>query len=310
MLRSGTRLDFRAFLAGVLAVVLWGTSFIATKILLLDLTPATIVVVRFGMGLIVLISALGLRKGFTRVRREEIPFLAMLGFIGIAFHQWLQANGLKTATATVTAWIIATIPVFVALLSLVMLGEKVGKQRLGGIVLAAVGTVTVVSGGNLQALTEGRVGTVGDILIIISAINWALFTVLSKRVLGIRGSSYPQPFSEGRDPIDLIFIVMMFGWIFCLPWAVLDGGWRDLMVLDIQGFGALIFLGFACSGLAYLFWYYALNSLAATQTGVFHYIQPLVTTVLAGPMLGEATTSATMLGGAMILLGVWWVNRG
>jgi drug/metabolite transporter (DMT)-like permease len=170
--------------------------------------------------------------------------------------------------------------------------------------------VTVVSGGNLQALTEGRVGTVGDILIIISAINWALFTVLSKRVLGIRGSNRPQPLSEGRNPIDLIFIVMVFGWAFCLPWAVLDGGWRDLMVLDIQGFTALLFLGFACSGLAYLFWYYALNSLAATQMGVFHYIQPLVTTVLAGPMLGEATTSATVLGGVMILLGVWWVNRG
>jgi drug/metabolite transporter (DMT)-like permease len=309
MLPFDTRLDYRAFLAGILAVILWGASFIATKVLLRDLTPATIVVVRFGMGLVVLLIAIGLRRDFHPVQREELPFLAMLGFIGITFHQWLQANGLKTATATITAWIIATIPVFVALLSRMIIGEKISKQRLGGIVLAAGGTVTVVSGGNLRALTEGKVGTVGDVLIIISAINWALFTVLSKRVLGIRGSNRSQAHIEDRNPIDVIFIVMVFGWAFCLPWAVFDGGWRDLVVLESQGIAALLFLGFACSGLAYLFWYYALNSLAATQTGVFHYIQPLVTTVLAVPMLGEATTSAIMLGGAMILIGVWWVNR-
>jgi drug/metabolite transporter (DMT)-like permease len=309
MFPSDSRLNIRAFLAGTLAVIFWGASFVATKVLLRDLTPATIVVARFGMGLALLLVVVRLRRESNPIRRRELPFLAFLGFIGIAFHQWLQANGLKTATATVTAWIIATIPVFIVILSWLILGEKLSKPQLGGIVLAAGGTVAVISGGNLSALVEGGVGTAGDILIIISAINWALFTVLSKRVIHSSEGSQTQDQIGGRNPIRVILVVMGFGWVFCLPWAIIDGGWQGLAVLDGRGWAALIFLGVACSGLAYLLWYYALDALSAAQTGVFHYIQPLVTTVLAGPMLGEAATATISLGGAVILLGVWWANR-
>ncbi|HEY42821.1 MAG TPA: DMT family transporter, partial [Anaerolineae bacterium] len=173
---------FNTYCGLALAVIFWGSSFVATKIVLRELNPATIITVRFGMGVLVLTIA-SYRKGFRPIRREALPRLALLGFLGITFHAWLQATGLKTVAATVTAWVVATIPVFVALLGWIILGERLALLRVVGIVSAALGAVTVVSGGDLRALLSGQVGTVGDILIGISALNWAFFTVFSKHVL-------------------------------------------------------------------------------------------------------------------------------
>ena len=294
----------------ILTVIFWGASFIATKIVLLELTPATIVVIRFGVGFLVLLITVGLRQEIKPVHRRKLPFLALLGFLGITFHQWLQVTGLKSTAATITAWVIATTPVFVALLGWAILGERLSKQQVAGIALAAGGAVTVVSGGDLLALTSGRVGTMGDIMIAISAINWAVFTVLSKRALGISSPDVDKDAAANGSPITVMLYVMGFGLAFSLPWALVDGGWRALATISIQGWWALIFLGVACSGLAYLFWFKALDVMPVTQAGVFLYLEPLVTAVLAGPMLGESTTTITALAGAAILLGVWLVNQG
>jgi drug/metabolite transporter (DMT)-like permease len=278
---------------------------VATKIVLRELNPTTIITVRFGMGVLILTAA-NLRVGFRPLHLGVMPKLALLGFLGITLHAWLQATGLKTVAATVTAWVIATIPVFVALLGWAFLGERLSLLRIGGIILAALGALTVVSGGDIRALLAGRVGSVGDILIVISAVNWAIFTVLSKHVLK---SIADHPKGIESNPIRIMLYVMAFGWFFSLPGMILDNGWVALGALSSQGWWALIFLGVACSGLAYLFWYEALNRITATQAGVFLYFEPLVTAVVAWLILGEAFTGVIAFGGAAILFGVWLVNQ-
>jgi len=71
----------------------------------------------------------------------------------------------------------------------------------------------------------------------------------------------------------------------------------------------ILFLGIVCSGLAYIAWYDALQALSTAETGVFLYIEPLVAVVVAFLVLGEAITLASLLGGGIIILGVWLVNR-
>ncbi len=273
--------------------------------MLQELNPTTIISVRFGMGILILTVA-NLRVGFRPIHLREMPKLALLGFLGITLHAWLQATGLKTVAATVTAWVIATIPVFVALLGWAFLGERLNLTRLGGIVFAGFGALTVVSGGDIKALLTGHVGSVGDILIGISALNWALFTVLSKHFLK---SVADHPDGGESSPIRMMLYVMAFGWLFSLPGMILDKGWLALSALSSHGWWALIFLGVACSGLAYLFWYEALDQIAATQAGVFLYFEPLVTVVVAWLILGETFTGVIAFGGAAILFGVWLVNQ-
>ena len=286
-----------AYLEILFAVIVWGASFIATKVALRDVSPITVVWLRFGMGVVILGAAVMARKQFAWVSRKELGYFAVLGFLGITFHQWLQSNGLVTAQATTTAWIVATTPVFMALLGMLVLKETLGAGRALGIALAALGVLLVVTRGDVRALASGRVGTLGDVLVLISAPNWAIFSTLSRRGL------------QTHPAARMMFYVMALGWLFTTVLFFAGPGLSDIGRLTFNGWLGAGFLGVFCSGLAYIFWYDGLQLIPASQVGVFLYIEPLVAVVVAAIVLREPLSLVTLLGGATILLGVWLVNR-
>ena len=124
------------YLEATFAATVWGASFIATKVALQDVSPVTIVWLRFGMGLLVLGAAVAMRKQFSLPKKNEWGYFALLGFLGITFHQWLQSNGLQTSEAGTTAWIVATTPVFMALLGWLILKEGLSLIKMFGIGLS------------------------------------------------------------------------------------------------------------------------------------------------------------------------------
>lgn len=280
------------------AVIVWGASFVATKVALQDISPVTIVWLRFLMGVAILGMAVGLRRQFRLPEKKEWPYFALLGFLGITFHQWLQSNGLQTSEAGTTAWIVSTTPVFMALLGWFLLRERLGWIKNLGILLAFMGVLVVVSKGDLDSITVGRFGAPGDVLILISAVNWSVFSALSRRGLRAHPASL------------MMFYVMSFGWLFTSGLFVLTGGLAEIGNLSLNGWLGVAFLGIFCSGLAYIAWYDALKALTTAQTGVFLYIEPLVAVVVAFFVLGEPISAASLAGGAVILFGVWLVNRG
>ena len=285
------------YLEVLFAVVVWGASFIATKIALADISPITIVWLRFAMGVIILGAAVAIRRQFALPDKSEWGYFALLGFLGITLHQWLQSNGLITSEAGTTAWIVATTPVFMALLGWLVLKEGLSWVRIAGILLAFMGVLVVISDGNIMSISIGRFGAPGDVLILISAINWAVFSTLSRR--GLR--SHPASL--------MMFYVMSLGWIFTSLLFIPAEGLSEIPHLTLNGWISVLFLGIFCSGLAYIAWYDALQALSAAQTGVFLYIEPLVAVVVAALVLAEPVTWASLLGGAVILFGVWLVNQ-
>jgi drug/metabolite transporter (DMT)-like permease len=166
-----------------------------------------------------------------------------------------------------------------------------------GIGLAALGVLLVVTQGDLQQLGRGQIGTWGDLLILISAPNWAVFSVLSRR--GLR--TYPATL--------LIFYVMGFGWLFTSILFFSGPGLDQIAQLTRTGWLAITFLGVACSGLAYLFWYDALDNLPIAQAGSFVYFEPFITVLLAALLLNEPLLWSSLAGGGMILLGVILVQK-
>jgi drug/metabolite transporter (DMT)-like permease len=285
------------YLKALFAVLVWGASFIATKIALQDVSPVTVVWLRFAMGVMILGAAVVIRKQFALPDWKEIGYFSLLGFIGITFHQWLQSTGLLTAQASTTAWIVATTPVFMALLGWLILKEKLGWLRSGGIVLAGLGVLLVVSKGDFTSIGSGQFGTQGDFLILISAPNWALFSALSRSGL------------KRHPAARMMFYVMGMGWIFTTGLFLGGPGFADIGRLTLHGWLGVAFLGIFCSGLAYVFWYDALQSLPTAQLGSFLYLEPLIAVIVAAILLGEALIWASLAGGAIILLGVWLVNR-
>lgn len=286
------------YLEVLFTVIVWGGTFIATKIALREVSPATIVWIRFGMGTLILGAVVFARKQFAIPERSEWLYFAMLGFLGVTFHQILQATGLQTAKATTTAWIVATTPVFIAILGWLALKERLNGVQVIGMLLAMFGVLLIVSKGNLSALFTGEEGTFGDFLILISSVNWAVYTILSRRELA-------------RHPAArMMFFVMLLGWLFVNLWIFGFGpGVGELPNLTSSGWTAILILGIFGSGLAYIAFYDALQEIPASQIGVFFNVEPLVTTVLASFMINEAITAITLIGGAIVILGIWLVNR-
>jgi len=291
------RSRFFVILKVLFAVGVWGGSFVATKIALRDIDPFTLIWVRFGIGVVILGAAVWKRGQIRMPPLPDLGYFALLGAIGITFHQWLQSTGLLSAQATTTAWIVASTPVFMALLGWIFLKEGLGLLPAAGILVAASGVLLVVSRGDLQALSIGQFGAPGDLLILISAPNWAIFSALSRSGL----NRYPAA--------SMLLFVMGFGFLFSSFFFLSGPGLGDLLNLSPEGWGAVLFLGIACSGLAYIFWYDALQALPSAQVGAFIYLEPLVTVVVASVVLAEPLYWAALIGGAVILLGVWLVNR-
>jgi drug/metabolite transporter (DMT)-like permease len=285
------------YLEALFAVVVWGASFIATKIAVGQISPIAVVWIRFAMGIPILFAVVLARKQFALPKRNEWLYFALLGFLGISFHQWLQSNGLITAQATTTAWIVATSPVFIAILAWLVLKEKLNLIQSLGIVLAMLGVLVVVGKGDFASLAIGQFGTIGDFLILISAVNWAVFSILSRRGL------------QAHPSTRLTFWVMTIGWLITSVAFFAQGKTAEITMLDSRGWWAMIFLGIFTTGLAYIAWFDALAQLPAAQTGAFLFLEPPSSMVVAAIVLNEAVTWASIIGGAVILLGVWLVNR-
>ncbi len=289
--------NIAAYIKALLTVVFWGASFVAIKVTVKTISPITLVWTRFAIGVVILGATVLLRRQFAWPQRKDWFYFALLGFIGITFHQWLQSTGLVTSSATTTGWIVASMPIFIAILGWMILKEKLTWPQAGGILLATLGVVLVIARGNLSAFLAGKLGGMGDILILLSAPNWAIFTILSRRGL----KTYPAAL--------MMFYVMLFGWIFSSMLFVGSHGWESLHLLALDGWLAVAFLGIFCSGVAYIFWYDALKVLPVAQVGTFLYIEPVVTVIVAAIVLGEEITLPALLGGLLILGGVWLVNR-
>lgn len=278
------------------AVIAWGVSFIATKVALRDVAPVTVVWLRFTMGVMILGGAVIARRQLALPAWPDLAYFALVGFIGITFHQWLQSTGLRTAQATTSAWIVATTPIFMALLGWLALKEMLGWPAIIGIGLAVAGVLLVVTKGDLHSLYVDRAAMQGNLLVLISSPNWAVFSVLSR--WGLK-----------RHPATrMMFFVMGFGWLFTTLQFLSGPGFLDIGRLPLDGWIGVSFLGIFCSGLAYIFWYDALQLMPSAQAGAFVYLEPFVTTVAAALLLGESFAAVSMVGGAAILVGVWLVQ--
>ncbi|MBT3190600.1 MAG: DMT family transporter [Anaerolineae bacterium] len=285
------------YLEVLFAVIVWGASFIATKIGVKEVSPITVVWLRFGMGVIILGIAVAVRKEFALPSKTEWGYFALLGFLGITWHQWLQSTGLVTAQASTTAWIVATTPIFMALLGWLILKENLTWGQGAGIMLATLGVILVVSNGAVRSIFSSNFGTPGDYLIMISALNWAVFSALSRRGL------------KKHPAARMMFYVMAFGWIFSSIAFFAGDNLSEVPKLSFNGWVSIAFLGIFCSGLAYIAWYDGLQVIPTSQIGAFLYLEPLVAVIVAGVILAEPITWVSLVGGITILLGVYLVNR-
>jgi drug/metabolite transporter (DMT)-like permease len=279
----------------LLAIIIWGFSFIATKTALREVHPFTLLTLRFGMGgLLLLLFQLQKDKRFiNKFSSRDWLSIIFLALVGISGHTLLQAYGLLYTTAINTGWIIAIMPIFIIIAARFFLGEPITIRKVGGIILGLIGVALVISKG-VFSISFFRFGSAfGDFLILISALTWAAFTV------GGRG------FLSRFSPLAAITPIMIVGCFITFPFTWLRWEWNILFHLSLSGWMSILFLGIFCSGLAYLLWYSALEKKDSSVVGMYLFLEPFVTLIGAYFLLKETIQWITLAGGGMTLLGVY-----
>jgi drug/metabolite transporter (DMT)-like permease len=279
------------------AVVFWGLSFVATKTALRELSPTTLIFLRFAFGVVLLLLILRLRGRKTLPPADAIPDLLLMGFVGVFVHQMLQSFGLTKATAVHTGWLIGIVPLWSALFSAIFIGEKFGWMKITGLAGGFCGALLVISQGRFSSDMLRLPSTRGDLLILLSTINWAVYSVLGHKTIKRLGA------------LSATSGALLMGTLMLAPLFLWNAGWRELRMLSPQGWGALLFLGIGCSGLGYLFWYGALERIEVSRVSAFLYIEPFVTLLAAVVLLGEPVHAVTVGGGLLVLGSVYLLQR-
>jgi drug/metabolite transporter (DMT)-like permease len=278
----------------LLTVIFWGFSFVATKMALVYLSPVEIIALRLLLGTPVLYLVILYKKVDISFKKSDYLIILMAAAI-LAVHFLIQAFGLIYTSATNTAWLVATIPVFIAIMSRAFLKEKLSAIKLIGIAVATLGVLLLISKGKLNSL--GWLSSVGDWIILSSSITWGIYTIMTRNI------------TRRYNPLAVSMAILIVPALILNGYAALTTPVSKILSLPLGIILALIFLGVFCLGLAQWFWLEGLSRKGATEVGVYIYIEPIVTTMAAIPLLDEKLTLFTIIGAVMIVAGVYLVQK-
>lgn len=277
-------------LAALLTIVIWGTTFISTKILLADFRPAEILFFRFLMGYFVLLAAYPHHlRGFRL--RQEMAFAAA-GFCGVCLYYLLENAALTLTMASNVGVIISAAPFLTAILArLVMRSEeRLQVYFFIGFAAAMAGIVLISFNGSQLELNP-----VGDILALAAAFVWACYSLLAKK-LGNLG--LPVLLTTRRT--------FFYGILFMIPILLLFDFRLDISrFADTVSLLNMLYLGIGASALCFVTWNYAVKALGAVRTSLYIYMVPVITVITSLLILKEPVTALSVAGTVLTVAGLF-----
>ncbi len=276
--------------AALFTVLVWGTTFISTKILLEGFWPVEILFFRFVMGYLALFLVCPRRLKIEN-RRQELTFV-LAGLCGICLYYLLENIALTYTMASNVGVIISVAPFFTAILSHLFVKSE-GKLTVNffvGFVVAMAGVALISFQGSKLELN-----LTGDILAILAAFVWACYSMLTKKISGF---DYPVLLTTRRT--------FFYGILFMIP---------ALFLFDFQlEFGRfahpmyllnILYLGLGASALCFVTWNIAVHRLGAVKTSVYIYMVPVITVVTSALVLKEPVTYKSVLGTILTVVGLF-----
>jgi drug/metabolite transporter (DMT)-like permease len=278
-----------------LHLLLSSLTFIIAKFVLAHMPVATLALLRFLIASGSL-AAIWLARGGRPEEFEPRDWrrLAFLGLLAVPLNQGFFLWGLQNSSPAHAALFYSTTPLFVLGISVMRGEERLRPARLAGLVLALLGVLLILLGRGLRM--DPRF-VFGDFLLLLAVACWALYSVNGRALM------------KEHDPFTVTAMSLILGTTLSLPavpWAF--HGFHPA-AYSAGVWGGVLFLALGTSVLAYFLWIWCLSKSEASRVAVFTNFQPVVTTVLAFLIFREKFTAEFFVGGAMVLAGVFVVQR-
>ena len=281
-----------------LTVAVWGTTFVWTKLLIINgLSPAQIFTLRFIIAYVLLTGFSlwrGRHKWLSDNWRDELTMMA-LGLTGGSMYFLTENESLRFTTATNTSLIVCSCPLFAMLIiALFYRSERFSARQVWGSIVALAGMAAVVLNGHFVL----HLSPLGDTLAFSACLCWALYTLLMKPVMG----RYPAMFITRK--------VFFYGILTILPYYIFlpdMPSWDVLMRPEVAL--NLLFLGSVASMLCYLTWSWCMKGLGAVVCTNWVYVNPITTIIAAWLILDEQITVYFLIGSILIIMGMYLSSK-
>jgi len=287
--RGGRR--FSPDLAIVLLVLIWGSNFSVVKAALGQFEPLAFNAVRFVLASVLLggfVVVTGLRLRF---ERRDVPRLVGLGLLGNLGYQVLFIYGIDGTLAGNAALMLSAVPLIVAVMSVALKHETIGRAGWAGVILSISGIALIVWGSS-RGLNFGIDTVRGDLTMLAAAVAWSAYTVLS------------SPYVRKYGALPVTASTMWVGTIGLVGASVPVLRSQDWASISALAWGGLVYSGAFSIALAYVLWYYGVRHLGSSRTAVYSNTVPIVALFVAWLTLREVPSWVQIVGATMILGGI------
>lgn len=276
----------------IFVMVVWGSSYAVTKIIVYEVTPLTLAFYRCTIGSLTLLSILYFRnRGQLPAILAGVPWgtVILLGFFGVTVFYTFFNISVKMTSASVGALLQGFIPVSIAILAAVFLKERLSLKQVAGVILSVTGVILI----GFLSPNDNDVSNslLGNGLMIVAVIGWGIYTILAKRV-------------ADRDPLLITSLSTLAGAILLLPGAIYENKGAAWPPISLSAWLVVLFLGAVASGICYLLYNKSLQLLSASQVGNLINLDPLVGFIIALLFLHESVNALQIGGAVLVVVGV------
>ncbi|WP_232697754.1 DMT family transporter [Brevibacillus daliensis] len=271
-----------------LAAAIWGGLYVVSKVVLDVVPPFTLLVIRFGIAFLVLGIPVIVTRQF--IPKKEIPLLILVGIVGVTISIGAQFVGTNLSSAHMGAVITSASPAFILLFAFWLLKERLTVLQVGGILLATLGVLLIIGLPHESLQPEA---ITGNLILLIAAVSWGLYTVLCKHL------------SASYSSLSITAYVALFGMISSSPlmiWELTTSPISWSFSLDI--WAGILYIGVISTAGAFYLWNKGFQLVHAGKGAGFFFVQPIVGALLGWLLLGENLHLSFLIGSFIIFLGV------
>lgn len=280
-----------------LTALIWGGTFVAARVVAEHVAPYSASFLRFLAASLFLVAwMLWTEEKFPRLRRQQVIPALLLGMTGVFAYNVFFFLGMKTITAGRASLIVATNPVFIALLSALFFRQRLDVKMGAGIVLCLTGATIVISRGNPAALFTGGAGW-GDVYLLGCVASWVAYSLIGKVIM--------KEFS----PLSAVTYSCVIG-----AAALFVPAWREGLFEWVGGYDTrdwigILYLGFFGTVLGFFWYYEGIRAIGPSRASVFINFVPVSGVFFGWLMLDEAVNLSLIAGAALVIAGVYLTNR-